>query len=327
MAFIYSRSVSVTSDDLELTSDDPDDPGTIPGHFFLTQIESVDPPDDDFTVQIRRHQVRWDESPFLLCRTVTPTFLRRPGRRCNCSECYTNRRRMDRFMLSHPLGAFVDPPAPAKHFAYELRELDRVRCFSEDDSRIVLSMMSTDPDIQFMEPHWGSEYISTWTDDQLLGHVLYLRDFYPFTCAVSLSGTMYDRLKTYDPDRKGPQSLVRALRSHSFPTHSFGHNSLYAIREKYDRRYDRLPKSDLKTPRFRRIPFWSMRGTVENLIVYRCFHRSYWCKPIFSGLIKNSSSSSSISSSMAPPVKKRRNALDALVSSLRFAKIIMTHNL
>ena len=251
-----------------------------------------------FRKRVRRHRVRWDSDPFLICRTVTPLALRDMRVRCNCVGCLESRRRTDRTFLSHPLGSFADPPTDKFTFALELREVDVVSKFCRDDAIVTLGMLGLNDDFEFLQPSWDVNYISTWSNSELRDHVTYLEDEYPFTCRESLKGINYRRLALHDSRHKGPRLLMRALRSHS--VQPYGHTRLYKIPEKYDRKYDRMPKSELRCPRFPRIGFGLIPGTIEYLIVHKCFYRS---KIIFSG---GPASRFRPVSAMAPPVKRQK---------------------
>ena len=255
----------------------------------------------NFRDRISRHKVRWGEDPFLLCRTVTPESVREARSSCGCPGCYDSRRRADRYMLSHPFGSFVNPPCDPNTFALELREADIKSCFSMRDAQLLLSMMQTDPDNTFS--HSSSPL--AWSKSALQKHVDFLIDAHP-SCAVSLLGTKYNRLYTY-VRQKGPRLLMRALRSHSFSP--FGHTSLFSIRETLDRvvrkdgkKYRLNPWYDQKF----RICFRNIPGTIEYLVLHRCFYRNF-SQPIFSGPGPSEMS-------QPPPKRPKTNSKTTLVS-------------
>ena len=273
---------------------------------------------DGFRNRVLRHKVRWDDSIFLLCRTVTPSSVRELRLYCNCPECYDSRRRVDRYVLSHPLGSFVDPPCSKHDFSQELREADYKTCFSHRDARIILEMMQTDPSVPFS--HSSSPLY--WPDSFVRRHTDYLiSQFYPH-CGVSLLGTQFERLRVFRQN-KGPQMIKRALRSHSLSPFgratSYGFH-LYPIREsnsdivssggkryKYNTRYD---------DKFR-ICFRNIPGTIEYLILHECFYRGH-NKLVFSGLDASEMS--------GPPVKRLRQTskTSSKSSSLVNYYVIMT---
>ena len=239
-----------------------------------------------FRDRICRHKVRWGENPFLLCRTVTPESVREVRLFCNCPECYDSRRRADRELLSHPFGSFSDPPFDKNMFMQELREADMKSCFSSKDARLILAMIQTDPGIPFS--HSSSPL--DWSTSALKMHVNFIiTEYYPI-CGLSLLGTLYERLRVFGQS-KGRNLLKRALRSHSLSPfgRSSGFNAnLYPIRESSaktvvdqgNRKYRYNPAYDSKF----RICFRNIPGTIEYLMLHRCFYRGQQSctSPVFS---------------------------------------------
>ena len=177
--------------------------------------------------EILFHKPIWGQTPFLLCRSVTPVDLRDSKKRCNCRDCYLSRTRTVSHYLSHPFGSRSDPPRGRHEFALHLRnkwDMDR-DIFALSNSIILLKMIDSDSDVVAtfndpIRPVISIGYIQAVVRDLLIED----------PGDRSLNGLFYDRLKVYDLRRKGPRLLRRARRSHSIRPVS----SLYDLPEIVD---------------------------------------------------------------------------------------------